>query len=81
MTLSIATIAGPVPLEVDFEDLEDAESRPVDTLPDLTPAVLRLISQSVAAERERAAARLDSYADCDVLIPTSRAAAIVRGGA
>ena len=84
MTARIDTMDGCVP--IDFDDLgpdTDAESVAVEAPPlDLSPAMLRLLTKTEADAIERAAQRLEGLAGgVDILIPTSRAAAIVRGGA
>lgn len=79
MTARIDTEEGTLILD---EFIDDSGTIPLEVPPDLTPAMLRLLSEQDAAAYERAAQRLENLAGGrDVLISTSRAAAILRGRA
>lgn len=79
MTARLDTEEGTLILD---EFIDDSGTIPLEVPPDLTPAMLRLLSEQDAAAYERAAQRLENLAGGrDVLISTSRAAAILRGRA
>lgn len=81
------TIDGSVPITSEFDDEDSNITLPIAVPPDLSPQMLRLLSDCQAATREKLALRLERYCrrrdgePRDVLISTSRAAAVVRGGA
>lgn len=73
------TIDGSIPVSEEWEDDDSSITLPILVPPDLSPQMMRLLSDCQAATAERIAQYLERYGNGrDVLIPVSKAVSRVR---